>query len=165
MEEELKVTLGNNLKYIRWQKCWSQAFVCRQIGISIRTISRAETGCGISKHTLNKLCGLYQVPMKCFYQDNIKEALPSNHVDLIPESALTKMVMESDLLSNIQREAVLRFNDCLQKDALMMREDIEKVLPDIAISNKTIFTIQDIISVAMAVNQITLRNISHLCCK
>ena len=161
MEEELKVTLGNNLKYIRWQKCWSQAFVCRQVGISIRTLSRAETGCGISKHTLNKLCGLYQVPMKCFYQEKKKEALLDHHVELIPESAMTKMIMESDLLSNIQREAILRFNDCLQKDALMMREDIEKVLPDI-VSDKTSYSLQELISVAMAVNQITIRNIGNM---
>ena len=161
MDEELKVTLGNNLKYIRWQKCWSQAFVCRQVGISIRTLSRAETGCGISKHTLNKLCGLYQVPMKCFYQEKKKEVLPDHHVDLIPESAMTKMIMESDLLSNIQREAVLRFNDCLQKDALMMREDIEKVLPDI-VSDKTSYSLQELISVAMAVNQITIKNIGNM---
>ncbi len=161
MEEELKVTLGNNLKYIRWQKCWSQAFVCRQVGISIRTLSRAETGCGISKHTLNKLCGLYQVPMKCFYQDKKKEASPDHHVDLIPESVMTQMIMESDLLSNIQREAVLRFNDCLQKDALMMREDIEKVLPDI-VSDKKSYSLQELISVAMAVNQITIRNIGNM---
>ena len=161
MEEELKVTLGNNLKYIRWQKCWSQAFVCRQVGISIRTLSRAETGCGISKHTLNKLCGLYQVPMKCFYQEKKKEVLPDHHVDLIPESAMTKMIMESDLLSNIQREAVLRFNDCLQMDALMMREDIEKVLPDI-VSDKTSYSLQELISVAMAVNQITIKNIGNM---
>lgn len=161
MEEELKVTLGNNLKYIRWQKCWSQAFVCRQVGISIRTLSRAETGCGISKHTLNKLCGLYQVPMKSFYQDKKKEVSPEYHVDLIPESVMTQMIMESDLLSNIQREAVLRFNDCLQKDALMMREDIEKVLPDI-VSDKKSYSLQELISVAMAVNQITIKNIGNM---
>ena len=161
MEEELKVTLGNNLKYIRWQKNWSQAFVCRQIGISIRTLSRAETGCGISRYTLNKLCGLYQVPMNCFYQDKKKEVSTDNRVDLIPESVMTKMIMESDLLSNIQREAVLRFNDCLQKDALMMREDIEKVLPDI-VNDKKAYSLQELISVAMAVNQITIRNIGNM---
>ncbi len=160
MENELKVTLGNNLKYIRWQKCWSQSFVCRQIGISIRTLSRAENGCGLSRHTLNKLCGLYQIPLNYCYRDE-EGNKKKDHLDLIPEATVTKMVLESDLLSNLQREAVLRFADSIKSDALMMKEDIEQVLPNI-ISKKKSYSIQDIISVAMAVNQITIRNIGNI---
>ena len=145
MTEDIKMTLGYNLKYIRFQKGWSQSFVCRQIGVSIRTLSRAETGCSISKKTLNKLCVLYQMPMNCLYKDQGQKNI-SNHkpVDLIPDSVITRLILGSDFFMNIQREAILRFNDSIQSEALMMREDIERVLPDI-ISNKKTYSIQDII--------------------
>lgn len=162
MTDELKTIIGRNLKYIRFQKFWSQAFVCRQIGISIRTLSRAETGRGISKHTLNKLCGLYQVPISMFYKEPKKEDGNKNKpVDLIPDDTITKIVLESDMFSNIQREAILRFNDIIQKDAFMLREDVEKVIPGVICEKKS-YSLQDIISVAMAVNQLTIRNIGHI---
>ncbi len=43
----------------------------------------------------------------------------------------------------------------------MMREDIERVLPDI-VSDKKAYSLQELISVAMAVNQITIRNIGNM---
>ena len=39
----MKVNMAENLKKIRIQKNWSQAFVARQLGVTVRTISRVET--------------------------------------------------------------------------------------------------------------------------
>ena len=49
MDDKLKRTIGNQLWECRVKKGWTQAFVSRQLGISIRTISRVENGSGISK--------------------------------------------------------------------------------------------------------------------
>lgn len=49
MDDNTNRLVGNNLRRERWIRDWSQAFVARQLDISIRTLSRAETGCGISK--------------------------------------------------------------------------------------------------------------------
>ena len=154
--------MARNLKYIRFQKRWSQAFVSRQTDISIRTISRAENGCGMSKRTLNKLCGLYQVPINYFYKEpeNEKPHIVEP-IDLIPNDTIIKIILESDVFSKIQREAILQYNDNIQKDALMMREDIERILPDV-ISDKKKCSLQDLIAVAMAVNQITIRRIGNI---
>ena len=55
MDDNTNRLVGNNLRRERWIRDWSQAFVARQLDISIRTLSIAETGCGISKKILQKL--------------------------------------------------------------------------------------------------------------
>ena len=75
MDDNTNRLVGNNLRRERWIRDWSQAFVARQLDISIRTLSRAETGCGISKKILKKLCCLYQIPLAKLYdeKENIQE--------------------------------------------------------------------------------------------
>ena len=101
-----------HLKSERWKRNWSQALVCSNLNISIRTLSRAENGKGISKTTLKKLCSLYQIPISQMYMD----------VDM---------------------------------------KDIEAILPEI-ISSKKSYSLADIISCCMAVNQRTVKNISKI---
>ena len=60
MDDNLKRIIGNQLWECRVKKGWTQAFVARQLGISIRTISRVENGSGISKTLLQKTCSLYR---------------------------------------------------------------------------------------------------------
>lgn len=69
MDDNTNRLVGNNLRRERWIRDWSQAFVARQLDISIRTLSRAETGCGISKKILKKLCCLYQIPLAKLYDE------------------------------------------------------------------------------------------------
>ena len=48
----------------------------------------------------------------------------------------------------------------LRKDAVMHREEIEEFLPEI-ISDKKLYSLADVISCCMAVNQKTIQNIVH----
>lgn len=156
---DTKLSIGNQLKCIRWKKCWSQAFVCRQTGISIRTLSRIENGGNISKKMLMKLCDFYQIPISFVYMKQEEPCV--KNVDLIPETVVYQMLQGANFMSNIQRETILRFNDCIQKEALMMREDVEAIIPEV-ITQKKSYTLADLVMVCMAVNQKTITNISQI---
>lgn len=81
MDDKLKRTIGNQLWECRVKKGWTQAFVSRQLGISIRTISRVENGSGISKTLLKKMCSLYRVSVNELYKQDetiIKTEFSSN---------------------------------------------------------------------------------------
>lgn len=151
--------IARHLKGERWKRNWSQALVCSNLNISIRTLSRAENGKGISKTTLKKLCSLYQIPISQMYMDVIEKKQQT--VDLIPDDVAVRLLCQSTFVGDIQREAVLRFNDAIQKNAVMLREDIEAILPEV-INSKKSYSLADIISCCMAVNQRTVRNIINM---
>lgn len=161
-KNNFNLIIAENLKGIRVERGWSQSFVARQLDISQRTISRAETGCGISKTLLKKLCAFYCIPLGSVYMERCgREKKEPAQVDLIPDDIAVKLLCQSTFVGDIQREAVLRFNDAIQKKAVMFREDIEAILPDV-ISDKKSYSLADVISCCMAVNQRTVKNISKI---
>lgn len=152
-----------HLKSERWKRSWSQAFVCNNLHISIRTLSRAENGKGISKTILKKLCFLYQIPISQMYLDVDMDVIEKKQqpVGLIPDDVAVDLVMRNSLVTDIQRETILRFNDIIRKDALMLRNDIEDFLSEL-ITQKQSYTMTDIITCCMAINQKTIENIARM---
>lgn len=163
MDDKLKRTIGNQLWECRVKKGWTQAFVSRQLGISIRTISRVENGSGISKTLLKKMCSLYRVSVNELYKQDeiiIKNRV-SAQIDVIPEDVAVKILCQSSFVGDIQRESILRFNDIIQKDGIMYREQVEEILPEV-IGKKKSYTLLDIINCCMKINQKTLDKISRM---
>lgn len=163
MDNQMKQMIGNHLWGCRAKKGWTQEFVARQLGISIRTVSRIENGAGISKSLLKKMCSLYRIPVSEVYEQKVsinKTVIPTQ-VDMIPENVAVKLLCQSSFVGDIQRESILRFNESIQKNAIMYREQVEEILPEV-ISKKQSYTLSDIISCCMAVNQKTLDNISKI---
>lgn len=157
MDDKMKRTMGNHLWECRVKKGWTQAFVSRQLGISIRTISRVENGSGISKALLQKMCSLYRVSVNELYKQDetiIKNRVTAQ-VDVIPDDVAVKLLCQSSFVGDIQRESILRFNDTIQKECLMYREQIEEILPDM-IGNKQNYSLSDLVYCCMMVNQKTL---------
>lgn len=136
--------------------------MARQLDISIRTLSRAETGCGISKKILKKLCCLYQIPLAKLYdeKENIQD-IASKHIDLIPENVAVVLLIKNSFISDLQQETICRYNDRIKRDALMCREEVEQFLPEI-IGDKKMYSWTDLIGCCMAVNQKTIKNISEM---
>ena len=161
MSNDINEIVGYNLKVVRVRRGWSQMFVARQTGISVRSISRLETGRGASKKLINQLCSFYKISIHSLYLEekiNTKETSP---VNLIPDDVLFRLVLSNSFVGEVQREAVLRFNDVVQKNAVMYREDIEAILPDI-ISQKKSYSLSDMIACGLAVNRQTLQNVSNI---
>lgn len=159
MDNNINRLVGNNLRKERWKRDWSQAFVAGLLGISIRTVSRAETGKGVSKGILKKLCCLYQVSMAELYDE--KEAVRknvSNQIDLVPENVAVGLLVKNSFISDLQYETICRYNDRIRKDAVMLREDVERFIFEV-IANKKQYSLSDLVICCMAVNQKTLENI------
>ena len=163
MDDKLKRTIGNQLWECRVKKGWTQAFVSRQLGISIRTISRVENGSGISKTLLKKMCSLYRVSVNELYKqdETIIKNRVSAQIDVIPEDVAVKILCQSSFVGDIQRESILRFNDIIQKDGIMYKEQIEEILSEM-ISIKQNYSLSDVVYCCMMINQKTLDKIDKI---
>ena len=161
MTDELKNTIGRNLKVARWKHNWSQDFVSKQTGLSIRTISRAETGRGLSKDTLKRLCSFYAVRMESIYSEDSQKTTAQVHIEPIPFDMVIRLLSQSSFVNDIQREAVLQFNDTVQRNALMCSQDITDIIPEV-INEKKSYTASDIIQCCLEVNRRTVMNISQI---
>ena len=158
MDDKLKRTIGNQLWECRVKKGWTQAFVSRQLGISIRTISRVENGSGISKTLLKKMCSLYRVSVNELYKQD--ETIIKNRVSAQIDVAV-KILCQSSFVGDIQREYILRFNDIIQKDGIMYKEQIEEILSEM-ISIKQNYSLSDVVYCCMIINQKTLDKIDKI---
>ena len=151
--------VGVNLKYIRLNRGWTQAFVSELTGLSIRSISRLENGCGASKNTIRTLCNLYKVDVDSLYSPT--EPVKGVKVDLLSEDVLSSILHRNSLLDDLQREVVLQFTSTVGKTAVMTRDDVEAIISD-SICEKKSYTLSDIITACMVVNSKTIQSITNI---
>lgn len=157
--DNINSLVADNLKRIRISKGWSQSFVANQLGIAQRTISRAECGCGVSKRTLEMLCSMYQVSVASIYGKCVQEE--PREVQIIPDDVAVGLLIRNSFIQDLEQEVILRYTDTIGKEALMMREDVERIIPE-ALSHKKSYTLADVITACMMVNQKTLSKIRKL---
>ena len=81
-EQELKITLGKNIKFLRENRKWSQEELSKKTGVSKKTISDIETGQKFARaKTLVKSAQVFETsPYELLKPDNI---LPDNADDLL----------------------------------------------------------------------------------
>ena len=159
MNNNVNVIVAENLKSIRLSKGWSQKFVADQLGVAQRTVSRAECGCTISKRTLRLLASLYQVDMATLYNECVQE-LPRG-TQVVPDDVATALLIKTSFMQSFKQEVILRYTDIIQKEALMMRTDVEQIIPE-ALTMKKSYSLQDVISACMLVNQKTLSKVRNM---
>lgn len=157
--DNVNLLVADNLKRIRISKGWSQSFVANQLGIAQRTISRAECGCGVSKRTLEMLCSMYQVSVASIYGECVQEK--PREVQVIPDDVAVGLLIRNSFIKDLEQEVILRYTDTIGKQALMLREDVERIIPE-ALSHKKSYTLADVITACMVVNQKTLSKIRKM---
>lgn len=157
--DNVNLLVADNLKRIRISKGWSQSFVANQLGIAQRTISRAECGCGVSKRTLEMLCSMYQVSVASIYGECVQEN--PREVQIIPDDVAVGLLIRNSFIQDLEQEVILRYTDTIGKQALMLREDVERIIPE-ALSHKKSYTLADVITACMVVNQKTLSKIRKM---
>lgn len=153
MNNNVNVIVAENLKRIRVSKGWSQKFVADQLGIAQRTISRAECGEQVSKRTIKLLCNLYQVNIATLYNECVQEQPRGTQV--VPDEVAVGLLIRNSFIQDLEQEVILRYTDAIQKEALMMRADVEQIIPE-ALTMKKSYSLQDVISACMLTNQKTL---------
>lgn len=159
MDDSTKELIASNLRRARWNKGWSQSFVARQLDISIRTISRAENGEGISKTNLRKLCLLYGIKIATVYEENTTKKTIKRNV--LPEDALLRILHNQSFITDIEQETIYRFTDLIKNKAKLYRDEIETIIPTVT-SKKGVFSYSDVISCCIAVNMRTLEIVTEL---
>lgn len=157
--DNINSLVADNLKRIRISKGWSQSFVANQLGIAQRTISRAECGCGVSKRTLEMLCSMYQVSVASIYGECVQEK--PREVQVVPDDVAVGLLIRNSFIKDLEQEVILRYTDTIGKQALMLREDVERIIPE-ALSHKKSYTLADVITACMVVNQKTLSKIRKM---
>ena len=157
--DNVNLLVADNLKRIRISKGWSQSFVANQLGIAQRTISRAECGCGVSKRTLEMLCSMYQVSVASIYGECVQEK--PREVQVVPDDVAVGLLVRNSFIKDLEQEVILRYTDTIGKQALMLREDVERIIPE-ALSHKKSYTLADVITACMVVNQKTLSKIRKM---
>lgn len=157
--DNVNLLVADNLKRIRISKGWSQSFVANQLGIAQRTISRAECGCGVSKRTLEMLCSMYQVSVASIYGECVQEN--PREVQVVPDDVAVGLLIRNSFIQDLEQEVILRYTDTIGKQALMLREDVERIIPE-ALSHKKSYTLADVITACMVVNQKTLSKIRKM---
>ncbi len=153
---QVKELVSNNLVNARKTHGWSQAFVSRQTGISIRTISRAENSQGISKYTLNQLASFYAVPVENFYlehkQNEYKVIAP------IPFHVIADMLVKTDFVNVVQQETLYRFRDIVEEKTLMYKEDVAKIVKD-TLGIKESYSYYDLIKCGLYINRESIKSV------
>ena len=104
--ESINLIVAQNLKRIRISRNWSQSFVARQLGVTQRTISRAECGCGVSKRTLKRLCNIYGVSVATLYNEDTQE-MPKK-AQIISDDVAVGILIRNSFIQDLQQEILFR---------------------------------------------------------
>lgn len=151
--------IGKNIREARLSRRWSQRFVASQINVSHQSISRLENGYPVSSNLLKKVTGFLQIPLNEVY----KEQPSRNECTVsIPDNVMAKMILNSQpLVECIYHESVLRYKCQLKQHGILLQEDIENLIAQ-HFSNKTSYSMSDLIYVGMLANQKTLDNAMNI---
>lgn len=157
--ENVNLIVAENLKNIRISKGWTQKFVADQLGIAQRTVSRVENGIMVSKRILKMLCSLYQVSLSSIYNECEQEM--SKGTQIVPDDVAVGLLIRNSFIQDLEQEVILRYTDSIQKEGLMKRADIERIIPEVLAMKKS-YTLADVVTACMLTNQKTLSNIRKL---
>lgn len=145
--------IGRNVREARLSHGWSQRFVAEQINISHQSLSRLENGYPVSSNLLKKIAGFLQIPLNALYKE---ETVTDESYVSIPDNVMTKLILNCQpLVDAIYQESVLRYKHQLKQNGILLQKDIENLVAQY-FSNKTSYSMSDLVYVGMLANQKTL---------
>jgi len=99
--EDIKVTIGKNIRIFRKQKGSTLQSLSKQIGITHQQLSKIENGAGTATFTLERIAAVLNVDMKNLMEEpeaNLKNSI--SHIEnFVPKEVYNKLC--SDLFQNI----------------------------------------------------------------
>lgn len=145
--------IGNNIREARLSHGWSQRFVAKQVNISHQSLSRLENGHSVSSNLLKKVARFLQIPLDALYKE---VTVTDESTVSIPDNVMTKLILNSQpLVEAIYQESILRYKHQLRQDGILLQKDIENLVAQY-FSNKTSYSMSDLVYVGMLANQKTL---------
>ncbi len=122
--EDMKETIGRNIRILRKQKGQTLKSLSSQIGVTHQQLSRIENGQGTSTATLERISAVLGVDMKTLIDEpeaNLHKVLPQTK-NYVPDQLCNQMY--ADLYANV----IKRTNDIAI--GKFMEEVIEKLVKD-----------------------------------
>ncbi|QFJ56204.1 helix-turn-helix transcriptional regulator [Pseudobutyrivibrio xylanivorans] len=155
----MKPVIAKKLREIRIKKGWSQAFVARQLGLSIRTISRLENCHGLSNRNLERICLLYGTNLKELCEIPTTKSLRRRNI--ISEETIFNILLNHPFISDIEHESIHQFVNLVLQEARFDRDVIEDIVLS-ATNKRGTYNMSDVVWCCMVVNMRVLDIITTL---
>lgn len=127
--EDIKDTIGRNIRILRKQKGQTLQSLSRQIGITHQQLSRIERGCGTSTSTLERIAAILDVDMKILMEEpeaTLKASIPQTR-NFIPDQMCNELYTKlyADIIKPVNDTVIEKFIyevfDKLVKDKVKIR--------------------------------------------
>lgn len=127
--EDIKDTIGRNIRILRKQKGQTLQSLSRQIGITHQQLSRIENGSGTSTSTLERIAAILDVDMKILMEEpetTLKRTVPHTK-NFVPDQMCNELYAKlyADIIKPVNDTAVKNFVyevfDKLVKDKVKIR--------------------------------------------
>ena len=127
--EDLKNTIGRNIRILRKQKGQTLQSLSKQIGITHQQLSRIENGSGTSTATLERIAAILDVDMKILMDEpeaTLKHSIPHTR-NFVPDQLCNELYAKiyTDVIKPVNDIAIERFMNeiCEQlvKDRMKIR--------------------------------------------
>lgn len=105
------------------------------------------------------LCSLYQVTVASVYEECVQET--PRGTQIVPDDVAVRLLIRNSFIQDLEQEVILRYTDTIQKEALMMREDVEQIIPEALVSKKS-YTLAEVVTACMIVNQKTIAKVRSM---
>lgn len=111
--EDIKDTIGRNIRILRKQKGQTLQSLSRQIGITHQQLSRIECGCGTSTSTLERIATILNVDMKDLMEEpeaTLKASIPQTR-NFIPDQMCNELYAKlyADIIKPVNDIAIEKF--------------------------------------------------------
>lgn len=127
--EDIKTTIGKNIRILRKQRGQTLQSLSRQIGITHQQLSRVENGAGTSTSTLERIAAILDVDMKILMEEpeaTLKASVPQTK-NFVPDQMCSQLYAKlyADIIKPVNDTAVRNFVyevfDKLVKDKVKIR--------------------------------------------
>lgn len=111
--EDIKETIGKNIRILRKQKGQTLQSLSRQIGITHQQLSRIENGSGTSTSTLERIAAILDVDMKVLMDEpeaTLKSTIPHTR-NFIPDQMCNELYAKlyADIIKPVNDTAIEKF--------------------------------------------------------
>lgn len=102
----------------------------------------------------------YKISLNELYNNKSTNEITTS-LNIVPYDVAFNMMMSNSFINEIQTETIIRYNNIISDKCTMLRDDVESLLKSV-ISTKKNYTLSDVISCCLAINQYTISNIKNI---
>lgn len=130
--EDIKNTIGRNIRILRRQKSQTLQSLSKQIGITHQQLSRIENGSGTSTATLEKIAAVLDVDMKVLIDEpetNLQKSIQKT-INFIPDKLCNEMYarLYTNIIKPTNDTAIDKFIEKITEQLLKDKHKIRNIM-------------------------------------